>query len=229
VNRKLRLVVLAALVILGGWLRFAAIGFGLPDKFRPDEDLIITPALDLGKDLNPHFNSMTFYPAAQVYLLNAILHSYAIVTGSGTNLAAAYSTNDQRQAFVIGRELSAAMGTATIAATFWAAELAFGPAAALASAAIVAVSSLHVRESKFAKVQVPAGLWLLLAMGMLLRIVRRGQVSDYAFAGFFSALAIATNYQSAPIVFGILVALTFIRGALCASVESERTDDTRSS
>lgn len=206
IDPKLRFVILAGLIVLGGWLRFSAIGFGLPDKFRPDEDLLITPALDLGKDLNPHFNSLTYYPAAQVYILNAVLHSYAIVAGSGANLEAAFAANSQSRAFLIGREVSAAMGTVTIAAVYWASEFAFGASAALASAAIVAISSIHVRESKFAKMQVPAGLWLVLAMGMMLRIARRGWGSDYALAGMFSALAIATNYQSAPIVFGVLAA-----------------------
>ena len=196
---------LAALIILGGWLRFAAIGFGLPDKFQPDEPLLVVPALDLGNDWNPHFNNFLFYPAAQVYLLHAVLRSYATVTRSGTNLPEVYAADRQARAFFIAREVSAAMGTATIPAVYWAAELAFGPTAALASAAIVAVSSIHVRESKFAKMEVPSGLWLVLAMGMMLRIACRGRGSDYALAGFFLGLATATHYLAGIAVFGILV------------------------
>ncbi len=195
-----------ALTILGGWLRFAAIDFGLPDKFRPDEGILIASALDLGRDLNPHFNPLNPYPAAQVYLVHAVLRSYALVSGSGANLEAAYATNSQARAYLIGREVSAAMGTATIPAAYWAAEAAFGPVAALASAGIVALAAIHVRESKFAKMQVPTGLWLVLAMGMMLRIARRGRWSDYALAGFFSGLATATHYQAALIVLGVLAA-----------------------
>ena len=205
-NRQVRLVILIALVVLGGWLRFSAIGFGLPDKFRPDEDLLVTPSVGLGKDWNPHFHDITPYPAAQIYLLHVVLHSYATVSGSVTNLPEVYSADGQVRAYLIGREVSAAMGTATIAAAYWAAGFAFGPTAALASAAIVGVSGIHVRESKFAKMQVPSGFWLVLAVGMMLRIARRGRLSDYALAGFFSALSIATAYQSAPIVFGVLAA-----------------------
>ena len=54
--------------------------------------------------------------------------------------------------------------------------------------------------------QVPSGLWLVLAVGMMLRIIRRGRGLDYAMAGFFSALATATHYQAAVVVFGILAA-----------------------
>jgi hypothetical protein len=206
IDCKLQCAILAFLIVLGGWLRFAAIDFGLPDKFRPDEELLITPSLDLGKDWKPHFPDITPYPAAQVYLLHAVLRSYAMVTGSGTNLSEVNAANGHAPAYLIAREVSAAMGTATILAVYWSAELAFGPIAALCSAAIVAVSSIHVRESKFAKMQVPSGLWLVLAMGMMLRIARRGRTSDYALAGFFSSLAIATAYQSAPILFGVLAA-----------------------
>jgi hypothetical protein len=206
IDRKLRIAILAALIVLGGWLRFAAIGFGLPDRFRPDEEVLVVKALNLGKDWNPHFNDLTRYPAAQVYLLHAVLSSYATVTGSGANLVDAYAADGQLRAYLLAREVSAAMGTATIPAVFWASVPAFGPTAALAAAAIVAVSGIHVRESKFAKIQVPSGLWLVLAMGMMLRIARSGRGSDYALTGFFSALAIATNYQAAPVVFGVVAA-----------------------
>jgi len=203
INRKLRVAILAALVVMGGWLRFAAIGFGLPDKFRPDEDAIVPKALDFEQDWNPHF---AIYPAAQLYLLHAALRSYAMVTWSGTNLQEVYAADRQALAYLIAREVSAAMGTATIPAVYWAAAPAFGPTAALASAAIVAFSPVHARESKFAKMQVPSGLWLVLAIGMMLRISYRGRSSDYALAGFFSGLATATHYQAVPIVFGVLTA-----------------------
>ena len=206
IDRKLQFAILASLIVLGGWLRFASIDFGLPDKFRPDEEVLVGKAIDLGNDWNPHFNDLNHYPAAQVYLLHAVLRSYAMITGSGTSLPEVYAADGQARAYLIAREVSAAMGTATIAAVYWAAELAFGPIAALGSAAIVAVSSIHVRESKFAKMQAPSGLWLVLAVGMMLRIARRGRGSDYALAGFFSALAIATHYQAAPIVLGVLAA-----------------------
>src|ERR1700687_3800633 len=116
IDRKLQIAILASLIVLGGWLRFAAIGFGLPDKFRPDEEVLVGKALDLGDDWNPHFNDLTRYPAAQVYLLHAVLRSYATIARSGTNLPEVYAADSQARAYLIAREVSAAMGTATIAA-----------------------------------------------------------------------------------------------------------------
>lgn len=202
IDRKIRVAVLLALIILGGWLRFEAVGFGLPDRFRPDEDVLIDRALGFDQDWNPRL--IAGYPAAQLYLVHAVLRSNAMVTGAGTDLRAVYGADSRARAFLIAREVSAAMGTATIAAAYWAAAAAFGPTAGLASAAIVAVAGVHVRESKFAKLEVPSGLWMVLAMGMMLRIVRRGRGSDYALAGFFSGLAMATHYQAAPIVLGVV-------------------------
>jgi len=204
IDRKLRVAILAALIMLGGWLRFAAIGFGLPDNFRPDEDVLVDRALGFDNDWNPRL--VAGYPAAQLYLVHAVLRSYAMARGGGRDLRAVYSADSRARAYLIAREVSAAMGTATILAAYWAAELAFGPTAALASAAIVAVSSIHLRESKFAKMEVPSGLWLVLAMGMMLRIARRGRGSDYALAGFFSGLATATHYLAGIAALGILVA-----------------------
>ena len=185
-------------------MRFSAIGFGLPEKFRPDEDALVNTALGFDLDWNPRL--IAGYPAAQFYLVHAVLRSYATATGAGKDLHAVYGADDRSRAFLIARQVSAAMGTATIAAEYWAAEFAFGPTAAIAAAAIVAVSGIHVRESKFAKLEVPAGLWMTLALGMMLRVALRGRRSDYALAGIFSGLAIATHYQAAPIVFGVLAA-----------------------
>ncbi len=144
ISRKIRIPVLLALVFVAGWLRFTAIGFGLPERFRPDEVFLAPKALE--KDWNPRSTAL-FYPAAQIHLLHVVLRSYATVTGSGTNLPEVYATDHQALAFWIARAVSAAMGAATMPAAYWAAEPAFGPTAALASAAIVAFSPVHVRKS----------------------------------------------------------------------------------
>ena len=82
----------------------------------------------------------------------------------------------------------------------------FGSAAALVSSAIIAVSYIHVRESKFAKVEVPAGFWLALSILMVLRISSRGHSIDYVLGGMFCGLAAATHYTSGAISVGIVAA-----------------------
>ena len=203
IDKRLRFLLLAALTLLAAWLRFSGIGFGLPDQLRPDEDLTVPRALDFEKDWNPH---ITIYPAAQTYLIHGALRSYATLTGAGHDLHAVYGADDGARAFLIARRISAVMGCATVPVIYLAAEPVFGPGAALVSAAIVTVAFIHVRESKFAKVEVPAGLWLALGILMMLRITTRGRPLDYALAGLFCGLAAATHYPAGAISIGIGVA-----------------------
>ncbi len=203
IGMKMRVLVLSALVLAAGCLRFTGTSFGLPQHYRPDEDESVPYALGFEDDWNPHFVA---YPAAQFYLLHGIMRAYATASGGGRDLHAVFDADNLAPAVRVSRYVSAAMGTATVAAFYLAAEPVFGPTAALASAAVVTVMTLHVRESKFAKMQVPAGLWLALAIAMMLRIVYRGRLLDYALAGFFAGLAAATHYGAGAIVVGILVA-----------------------
>jgi len=202
-SRLARVFLLVVLTGIAAWLRFSAVGFGLPDQFRPDEEMTIPTALDFEHDWNPH---QAIYPAGQTYLIHGVLRSYAMVSGAGSDLHQVYGFENGARAYLIARQLTAAMGTATIPIIYLAAAPVFGPTAAMVSAAILAVSFIHVRESKFAKVEVPAGFWLALSIAMMLRIVSRGRWSDYALAGLFCGLAAATHYTAGAIAVGILVA-----------------------
>jgi hypothetical protein len=202
-SKLARLFVLVLLTGIAAWLRFTAIGFGLPEQFRPDEEMTVPTALGFDQDWNPH---QAIYPAAQTYLIHGALRFHAITRGLGSDLHQAFALEDGWRAFLIARQLTAAMGTATVPIVYLAAAPVFGPTAAMVSAAIVAVSFIHQRESKFAKVEAPAGFWLALSILMMLRIVSRGHWSDYAFAGLFCGLAAATHYTSGAISIGILVA-----------------------
>jgi hypothetical protein len=198
-----RIAFLAVLTLIAGWLRFSAIDFGLPEQYRPDEELTVPAALDFENDWNPH---LTIYPAAQTYLIHGVLRSYARLIGADGNLRNVYRSDNNAEAYLIGRRITAVMGTATIPVVYLAAAPVFGPGAAMVSAAIVAASFIHVRESKFVKVEVPAVFWLALSILMALRIATKGRWSDYVLAGLFCGLAAATHYTAGAIALGILVA-----------------------
>jgi hypothetical protein len=203
IDKRVLVLLVIALTLIGAWLRFSSTGFGLPDQLRPDEEKLVPRALGFEEDWNPH---LAIYPAAQTYLIHGTLRSYAILTGASRNLRTAYGSDNGAQAFLIARRISAGMGTATVPVIYLAVAPAFGSVAALVSAAIVAACYIHVRESKFAKVEVPAGLWLALSILMMLRITTRGLPMDYALAGFFCGLAAATHYTTGAISIGIVVA-----------------------
>lgn len=201
---RARLVVLALLTVASGWLRFSATSFGLPDKFRPDEEYMVSRALGFERDWNPHF---AIYPAAQMYLQHAALAFYAwALAGERGNFRAAYGADNQALAFLVARRLSAAMGTAAVPALYLAGAEAFGMQAALAAAAIMGVVTIAVRDSKYATADAAATLWVSLGLWMLVRMITRGRRRDFAGAGFFAGLAAATKYPAGVIAVGIAAA-----------------------
>jgi hypothetical protein len=203
------LAAIVSLTLVAGWLRLESTSFGLPDQdvghlFRPDEDLLIPRALQFGPDWNPH--TAFPYPAAQMYLQSAGLRIYAGCLGHWHDYRSVYAPHSNAEAYIVGRRITALMGTATVPVIYFAAAPAFGEAVALISAAAVAFAPSHVRDSKFATADVPAGFWTALAILMLLRIVQRGSWSDYLLAGVFCGVAFATKYPAGALLFGVFTA-----------------------
>ena len=203
------LALIISLTLVAGWLRFESTSFGLPNEdvdhlFRPDEEILVPRALRFGPDWNPH---MEFpYPAAQMYLQSAALRLYAGCLGHWHDYRSVYEPHDDAEAYIVGRRLTALMGTATVPVIYFAAAPAFGVAVALISAAAVAFAPSHVRDSKFATTDVPAGFWTALGLLMLLRIVQRGTWLDYLLAGVFCGVAFATKYTALALLFGVFTA-----------------------
>jgi hypothetical protein len=195
-----QLVVLAMLTLIGGWLRFQAIGFGLPDKFRPDEEYVVSRALGFEKDWNPHF---AIYPAAQMYVQHAALWTYATLNGQGAHFRDAYAGDSQALAYLIARGTSALFGTASVPAIYFASRSAFGGGAALVAAAILSCAILPVQESKYATSDAAAVFWLIVAIAMVLRVAAKGRDRDYLGAGLFTGIAAATKYPAIALLFGI--------------------------
>lgn len=193
---------LVLLTLVGGWLRFTAIDFGLPDKFRPDEEYLVSRAVGFRGSANPHF---AVYPAAQMYLQHGVLRAVAWVEGHEGDFREAFRKDGFARAHLVGRRVSAGFGTATIPAMYWAV-LPYGAPAALASAAVTTFATIHVRESKYSTTDAPAVFWLTLAIGMLLRIVFRGQRTDSFLAGVFTGLAMGTKYPTGAILAGMALA-----------------------
>lgn len=195
-----RLAILLLLTVVGAWLRFTSTSFGLPDKYRPDEEYMVSRALGFERDWNPHF---TVYPAAHMYVQHGVLRAYALAVGYQRNFREVYSTDQQSLAYLVARRTSAAFGTATIPMTYLAAARAFGPTAALASAAIVTFSTIHVRESKYATTDAATTFWITVGLWLLLRVVYRGRVVDSLLVGLVAGFAVANKYPAGALLIGV--------------------------
>jgi hypothetical protein len=205
---KLRLLLLALLTLVAGWERCQNISFGLPDHFRPDEEYLISRAVGFQEDFNPHF---AVYPALQMYVQHAALRAGSWWRGEEGDFRTYLRENDYELAHLSGRSVSVGFGTLTVPALYWAAVPAFGPVAAMTSAAALTFATIHVRESKYATTDAAGTFWLTLAMGAMLRILRDGRMRWSVLGGILTGLAIATKYPAGAILTGLAVAHIGVR------------------
>jgi len=211
-GRRRHLLALAALVLLGGVLRFWALDTGLPHPMtRPDEEVIVgRTAMPAQGKFDLRWES---YPSAYVYLtwLWATIGVRA-VQAFGDAPAAGYLDVLRARldaVILVARALSAAAGTATVALTGVLAGRALGPGAGLAAAALLATSFLHVRDSHYVKPDALLALAVLCTVGAAVPLAVRATRLRAVGAGLALGAAAAMKYPAA-----ILGAVTY--AAACA-------------
>ncbi len=186
-------------------LRLWGLGFGLPNlQCRPDETTVVNVALSIAAgDPNPHFFN---YPTFHLYLLAAADGLWYMA-----NLALGHLRDraelerqlltDPSALYLLARFLTAALGTATLAAVYALGRRLSGSLGGLLAAAFLAIAFLHVRDSHFATVDVPAAFYGTVAWVLLLRYAETGRQRDLLAAGAALGVATATKYTLA--VFGV--------------------------
>ena len=160
-------VVLPSILLAALALRIWGIDFGLPNTLtRPDETTLVHRALAIGAgDLNPHFFR---YPSLHFYVL-ALVYGLYYVAGLATGRFDGVEDfqyeffTDPSNVFILGRLVSAAMGTASVLLVYYIARRWGGRGAGLLSALFLGVAFLHVRDSHFLTLDVPATFYLLVA------------------------------------------------------------------
>ncbi|MBI2461628.1 MAG: hypothetical protein HYV61_09130, partial [Candidatus Rokubacteria bacterium] len=111
-----------------------------PDSYHPDEPTIVYRAVRFhGGDLDPRFFN---WPSLSMYLLSGL---YGLAFGARGVLES--FAQDPVSFYLVGRVVTAAFGTATIAGLYVLAAGAYGRSTALLASLFLAVNLLHVRES----------------------------------------------------------------------------------
>ncbi len=205
-----------AVVILAALLRFFPIWFGLEHpRARPDEETAVGYAVQvLGGHFNPdffHWPSLIFYALAAVYGAASLVRRALLIDGAFT--AADY--------IVIGRAFVALAGTLTVVVLFRMGRRIADATTGLLAALLLAVATLHVRESHFAMTDVVMTLLVFAALALLLRAydgardVSPREVAPFPFAsaGLIGGLAASTKYNGAAVAVPMAVAqlLLFLR------------------
>ena len=210
----------AALVVIAAGalaLRFRGLGWGLPNElhdysYHPDEFLTVGAAFGmiyLRHSWNPGFYN---YPSFYLYL-SALAIALALGYGAGPAPAAIY---------LCARVVTALMGTAAVAATWWAGRTLFGEAVGLLAALVIAVAPLHVQHSHFATVDVPSTFFVALALGFAGVVLNSGSRRGYLLGGLAAGLAAGTKYNAGLVLLAVIAAHFLREGWTPGSLRSGR-------
>ena len=208
--------ILSLVLLLAAILRLAPLILGTP-AHHPDEfNFVYWPLYFFSGNLNPQHTVTAFYPALQYYLLGILYLGYfgmLKLTGVVWTLDhfVAYSFFwGTEELLAIARWTGSLFSVGTVFVTAMLARELCGRAAAAIAGMLLAVCSLHVRQSPLAAVDVPMTFWYTAAMYSSVRLMSRGRIVNYLVAGGLVGLATATKYP------GVLAATAVIAAHLLA-------------
>ncbi len=188
-----RAAVIGLVMAVAAALRFWSLGGGLPSALGVDEPQIMVRSLAMVKtgNFHPHFFD---YPGLYLYAQVAVIVARFLAGASAGAWSSLAQVTDY-DFYLWGRALTAACGTASVylvyrAGTRW------GIRQALVAAALFAVLPIHVRESHFVLTDVPATLFVSLALVMSLRALEQRSFAAFAWAGAAAGLAAGTKYTA---------------------------------
>lgn len=190
--------ILLAIAILGIYLRFDGIGFGLPLHFHRDEVTIIENGkilVDEARILPKFF----WYPPLTIYLSAA---TYKIFETLGHLGVIIY--NDSIL-YLAMRHIIALTGIFTILTSYLLGKTLFNESTGLISALLVAVSPLAVRNSHYTEIHTPTGLLTTLTIYFLLRYVKDAKGLKPAILSFLAALTV--NYAAVTLIIPLFTAV----------------------
>jgi 4-amino-4-deoxy-L-arabinose transferase-like glycosyltransferase len=216
-----------ALVVLGAAaLRFWAVGLGHePVRFEvaPHHEVLVTPlSFQIDEDhntwiptrltwhdLNPH----AFYLPSLLWYLSFGVDQVLFWLGRQFGFFTTWA--DVRRLvegpnptpfFLVGRSLSAVLGTATVGLLYGVGCRLWSPAHGLLAAAFLAGTFLHVRDSALATTDAPTALFVVLSLLGTGGVLRQGRLRDYLLAGGGAGLAVATKYNAVLVLVALVVA-----------------------
>lgn len=215
---KHTLIYLFFICLLGAYLRFDALGWGLPFRLHPDEWKYVQGAAKchLGQWNPKYFRN----PPGYTYT-NALWYPFWIYISPETavpdwflqdqSLPSTYTVADTYHyhpyTLVLGaRLLSALYGLGMIALVYWTAVLLkMSDRIALMAAALTAVSFVGVRDSHFAVNDAAMSFWALLSIAVGLYALQKGQVRWLYGAAAISGVAVAMKYSAYPAVITLML------------------------
>jgi 4-amino-4-deoxy-L-arabinose transferase-like glycosyltransferase len=207
------MVLAGVIILLGGWLRFCGLDWGLPFLYDPDEPQFASRALAMvahGK-MDPewygHPGSTTMYLMALVCGLSTLV---GLATGKYESLEAARTIMeyDPSDFYYLGRLVILVFSVGTLILFYKLARRLTGGWTSVLALALLAVFPIHVSISRLIRTDIQATFFILLSLWYCVSIVEHNRLRDYLWAGFFLGLAVVTKYPAA--VFSLTVMTAFL-------------------
>ena len=133
------------------------------------------------------------YSPFPMYVLNGIVAVHNAVSHR-LDLAV---PRDQVTYMLLGRAISATLGTATIPLAYAIARRLSGRRAGVFAAFLLAAAVIHLRESHFFSLDISMTFFTVLGLYFAMRIVERGDVAGEAGSAVAFGLGIASKYSAA--------------------------------
>ena len=211
------LVLLALVVAFGLFLRVEGIRWSLPDTrhplatYHPDELINLEAALKV--DI-PHLQLDTeFYNYGALYFYivsfaHTVARGWGFIPSTPQSVTALMpeAAPERAALFLVGRSVTAIMGTLTIVAIYFLGRRLYGRRAGLLAALLYAVAPLAVVHAHFLTVDVPATFFVTMALLWAVRLLEKQNWSNYVLAGVWVGLAIATKYNTGLVLIAPIVA-----------------------
>jgi 4-amino-4-deoxy-L-arabinose transferase-like glycosyltransferase len=177
---------------------------GLPFAVGVDEPAILDRAVRMlqTNDWHPHF---FFYPSLTFYL-HAAVSTGCYLLGASAGKWTSLATFDPAALYLAARVVTAAVGAWTVWLLYRLGAELESPLLGLTGAALLALHSMHVRESHFALADVPVTAFTTLAVLLACRAARVRSVRAFAWAGLAVGLAASTKYNGAIAALAVLAA-----------------------
>ena len=213
-NYKPEVIFLFLILIVAAVLRFYGIRFGEPFKYHPDELKLVTQAGYLlstkfmDKDA---FFAFGIYPLFYTIILSALMAGFiliAVLTGyfESFEYAKIFYEQSSFTFFMLGRYFVAILGILSVYFLYKILKELYSKKIAITGASLLAVNFIHVRNSHFSTVDIPATFFALVAIYFTAKILNEPQRKFYIFASFFVACAVAAKYSLFLVVLPLLYA-----------------------
>jgi 4-amino-4-deoxy-L-arabinose transferase-like glycosyltransferase len=187
---------LVLIVAAGAAVRFYNLGWGAPYyHFHIDEHFVFLGGLELRRDFFAAADSPKFfmYSPLPMYILIGVVELYERISHP-LNLAL---KEDGIRFMLLGRSISAALGTATIPLVYLVARRVSGRTAGLLAAILTAAGVLHLRDSHFFSVDVSLTFFSILAWLLMIEVAVTGATRAYVATGAAIGAALLCKYSAA--------------------------------